>query len=110
MAVHSAGDIFGGSAKFHCYYSLSNEVRRARAYHMHPEYSVGLCVGNDFYDAFSFIHAARASIGEKEKRASLVGNLCGLSRLFGKPNCRDFGPRINDARNNVVIHMPGLAG
>src|SRR5918998_1600862 len=84
--------------------ALGDEVRYLRPYGVHPEYEVGLCVGDDLEEAVWLSLDERLADGpEGELRLlDLVALLLGLGP--GEPERGDLGPGEGYARDEVLVH------
>ena len=110
MTVAGAGYIFGGTAKLDDRYDFLNQVSSIRADNMTTEYSIGLRVRQNFDKAIRVAIAACAAVGHERKLAYPVGLPRRLQFYLELADVCNFGPRINDARNRIVVNMPGLTG
>src|SRR5579864_854817 len=110
MGVAGAGDVFRRSAELHGERRLADHVAGIGAENVHAEHAVGLGVGQDFDKAFGGQVHLGAGIGGEGKFADIVGDAGGFELLFGFADGGDLLISVNHVRNDVVVHMAGLAG
>src|SRR5580693_10710135 len=110
MGVAGAGDVLGRGAEFHGDRRFADHIAGVGAENVHAEHAIGLGVGQDFHKAFGGQIHLGASIGGEGKFSDIVGNAGGLELLLGFADGSDFRIGINHIRNDVVVHMAGLAG
>ena len=108
--VAGAGEIFRRAAEFHQHRRLVDHLAGAEADDMHAEHAVGRLVGEDFHETVGVQHGAGAAVRREREFPDLVVD-AGLLQLFlGLADRGDFGAGVDDARDDVVVHMAGLAG
>jgi hypothetical protein len=77
---------------------------------MHAEHAIGLGIGQDLHEAIGLLVGLGAAVRRERELADLVGDAGGLQLLLGLADGGDFRLRVDDARNDVVVHVAGLAG
>ena len=51
---------------------------------------------------------ASAAVRSKRERALLVVHTLRFELVFRLPHRRDLGPRVNNARDRIIVDVPGL--
>ncbi len=64
----------------------------------------------DLHETVGRQHGARAAVGCEGELADLVGDACSLQLFLGLADGGDFRLGVDDARDDVVVHMAVLAG
>src|ERR1700722_9941732 len=109
MGVAGTGDVLGRGAEFHGDGRLADHVAGVRAENVHAEHAVGLGVGQNFHESFGGQVHLGAGIGGEGKFSDIVGDAGGFELFFGFADGGDLRIGVNDVRNDVVVHMAGLA-
>src|SRR5580704_11141910 len=110
MGVAGAGDILGRGAEFHGNRRLADHVAGIGAENVHAEHAVGLGVGQDFHKTFGGQVHLGAGIGSEGKFSDIVGDTGGFELFFSFADGGDLRIGVNHVRNDVVVHVAGLAG
>ena len=74
------------------------------------EQAIGRFVGQQFHEAIRLANRTRAAVRGERELADVVGYAGGFQFLLGLPDRSNLRPRIHDARDRSVVHMPCLAG
>src|SRR6202140_1468633 len=110
MSVAGAGDVLRRGAEFHGDRRFADHVAGVGAENVHAEHAVGLGVRQDFHKTFGGQVHLGAGIGGEGKFADVVGDAGGFELLLGFADGGDLRIGVNDVRNDVVVHVAGLAG
>src|ERR1700691_5043557 len=110
MSVAGAGDVLGRRAEFHGDGRLADYVAGVGAENVYAEHAVGLGVRQDFHKTFGGQVHFGASIGGEGKFADVVADVSSLELLLGFADGSDLRIGVDDVRDDVVVHMAGLAG
>ena len=78
-----AGQILGGTAKFHQNRDFVDQFARYGTDDMGPQHPVSAGIGKDFDKAIGGLIGLGPAIGEEKKFTCLVVNARGLELLFG---------------------------
>lgn len=109
MGVAGAGDVFAAGAEFYGHCEFGDDCAGVGAYDVRAEDFIGGGVGEDFDEAFGFIHCAGAAVGGEGEFADLVLDVGFFEFFFAFADGCGFGPCVDDAGDGVVIDVAGLA-
>src|SRR5690606_38839730 len=102
--------VFGAGAEFHRNGALLNQLGSTWANDMHAENAVSLGIGNDLDETSGFVGGHRPSAGRERSDADVDVNPFGLQLLLGLADPCDFRVGVDDARDQVVVHLGLVTG
>ena len=73
------------------------------------QHLVGRGIGEDFHKAIGVLHGAGAAVGGEGEFAGLVGDACRFQLFLGLADRGDFRRGVDNAGNDIKIHMAMLA-
>src|SRR5829696_396201 len=110
MRVAGAREVLGRAAEFHQHRRFVDHLARFRPDDVHPEHPGGRRVGEDLHEAVGGVVDLGAAVRREGELADVVGDPRGLQLLLGPAYRGDFRVRVDDARDDLVVHVAGLAG
>src|SRR5882672_6577008 len=109
MGVADHADVLAARPEFHGDHRFGNQLGGERPDDVHPEYRVGLRVGDEFHQAARVAERPRPGVGHEREAAGTVGDAFGLELLLGLAHPGDLGRRVDHPGNRVEIDMRLLA-
>src|SRR5262245_20010387 len=110
MRVHAARDVLRARAELDRDRGLGDEIGGARPEDVDAEDAVGLRVRDDLDAAVGLSEAARAPVRHERERADRDVDAALRGVLLREPDARELGRGVDDARDRVVVHVPGDSG
>src|SRR5690606_3865507 len=107
---HHHAQVFGAGAELHGNGALLNQLGGARADHVNAQHAVGLGVGDDLDEAGGLVGGHGAAAGGERRDADVDVHALGLQRLLGLADPGDFRVGVDNARDQVVVHLGLLPG
>ena len=110
MGVAGPRQILGGTAEFHQNAGFVDHFAGFAADNVHAEHAISLRICENFYKAFRGLVDLGAAVRGEGEFADGIGDPRLLQFFLGLADGRHFRRGIHDAWDNVVVHVPGLAG
>src|SRR6266478_4830571 len=110
MGVAGAGQILGGTAKLHQDGRFVDHFARLAADNVHAKHPIRFRICENLHESLGGLVDLGAPIGGEGEFADGIGYPRLFQLLFSLADSRHFRRGIHHARDNVVIHMPRLAG
>ena len=104
------GDILSRGAKLHPDTDLMDEIPRSGANDMSAQNAIGFGINDQFDKSLRGQGGLGAAIAHELEFAGFVFAALGLELVLSLTDIGNLGGGIDDAWDDIVIHMSGLAG
>src|SRR5437762_4488791 len=109
MRMTGPTDILGAAAEFNHRNGFSDQFRSGMMQNVSAKNAIGLCVGDELDHSFHIITAKGTAVSSEWKFTDAHIDPLLLRLVFSETNASQLGICVDDARNGLIVHMPGLA-